>query len=98
MLWKIYLKNYRVEMYLMFQKISIAIPKLCGRQNPFPNYCAIHEYMKIIAPIEACMVNCYGDDTLFPEFCRQIGIRFMRKGNMACGYGCCNTRFERVCG
>jgi hypothetical protein len=61
-------------------------------------YCAIHEYMKIIAPIEACMANCYGDDILFPEFCRQIGTRFMRKGNMACGYSCCNTRYERVRG
>jgi hypothetical protein len=61
-------------------------------------YCAIYEYMKMIAPIEACMVNCYGDDILFLEFCPQVGACFKRKGNMACGYSCCNSRYERIRG
>lgn len=59
-------------------------------------YCAIYEYMKTIAPIEACKANCYGDDILFPRFCPKVGACFKRKGNMACGYGCCDTRYERV--
>lgn len=59
-------------------------------------YCAIHEYMKKIAPKEACMANCYGDDILFPKLCPQIGTCFKRKGNMADGYSCCNTRYERM--
>lgn len=59
-------------------------------------YCAIYEYMKKIAPKEACRANCYGDDILFPKLCPQLGACFKRKGNMAEGYACCNTRFERM--
>jgi len=59
-------------------------------------YCAIYEYMKKIAPKEACRANCYGDDILFPKLCPQLGACFKRKGNMAEGYSCCNTRFERM--
>lgn len=58
-------------------------------------YCAIYEYMKKIAPKEACMANCYGDDILFPKLCPKLGASFKREGNMACGYHCCNTRYER---
>jgi hypothetical protein len=59
-------------------------------------YCAIYEYMRKIAPKEACMANCYGDDILFPKLCPQIGTCFQREGNMAEGYSCCNTRYERM--
>ncbi len=59
-------------------------------------YCAIYEYMKKIAPKEACKANCYGDDILFPQLCSQIGTTFKRKGNMANGFKCCNTRYERI--
>lgn len=59
-------------------------------------YCAIYEYMRKIAPKEACMANCYGDDILFPKLCPQVGACFKRKGNMADGFKCCNTRYERM--
>lgn len=59
-------------------------------------YCAIYEYMRKIAPKEACVVNCYGDDILFPKLCSQVGTCFKRKGNMAGGFNVCNTRYERM--
>jgi L-2-amino-thiazoline-4-carboxylic acid hydrolase len=59
-------------------------------------YCAIFEYMRSIAPKEACEANCYGDQILFPHLCPKVGACFKRKGNMACGYSCCNTRYERM--
>lgn len=59
-------------------------------------YCAIYEYMRKIAPNEACIANCYGDDILFPQLCPQVGACFKREGNMAGGFKACNTRYERM--
>lgn len=58
-------------------------------------YCLIYEYLCTVAPPEMCENNCYGDEVLFPGFCPKVGCRFSRKGNLATGYGCCHTRYER---
>lgn len=92
-------KEYILEMFRVSKKAGIHDYVI--RENTKDclefdiTYCGIYEYMKKIAPNEACMANCYGDDILFPRLCPQIGACFKREGNMACGHSCCNTRYER---
>jgi hypothetical protein len=93
-------KEYILEMFRISKKAGIHDYRIIKNDDDCLefdiSYCAIHEYMKEIAPIEACVANCYGDDILFPKLCPQLGARFVRQGNMASGHDCCNTRFERV--
>lgn len=58
-------------------------------------WCAWHEIHKLLGLENACLPYCHVDDVFFPDYCRQIGVRFKRKNTLARGGTCCDYRFER---
>lgn len=59
-------------------------------------YCAWLELAKKMNIPEACLPNCYADDYSYPEYYKQLGIKYSRTGTLAQGCKCCDLRFEKM--
>ena len=60
------------------------------------NWCVWFELAKKMDVPEACLANCYADDLAYPDYFKALGIKYSRKGTLAQGKKCCDTRFEKI--
>ncbi len=58
--------------------------------------CVFCELAERLGVPQAARHLCLADDVYFPEFGREIGLRFLRAGTLARGDRRCDFRFERV--
>lgn len=58
-------------------------------------WCAWHEIYKNSGLKKACIPVCHADDTFYPDYLRQTGIRYKRTKTIGWGNECCDFRFER---
>ncbi len=58
-------------------------------------WCIWFELAKRMGVPDACRPNCYADDLVFPEYFKQLGIKYERSQTLACGGSCCDFRFAR---
>jgi nucleoside diphosphate kinase len=59
------------------------------------HWCVWLELARKMDVPEACIPNCYADDHAYPDYFKQYGIKYSRKGTIANGAACCDLRFER---
>lgn len=59
-------------------------------------YCAFREIPRLLGVPKGALPSCYGDDVFFPKICRELGLRFVRKGTLARGDDFCDFRFEVI--
>ncbi len=59
-------------------------------------WCVWLELAKRMNIPEACIPNCYADDHAYPDYFKQYGIQYSRKGTLATGHQCCDMRFEKI--
>ncbi|MBX7148662.1 L-2-amino-thiazoline-4-carboxylic acid hydrolase [bacterium] len=60
------------------------------------NWCAWLELARVFEIPEGCIPNCYSDDLAFPEYFKELGIKYTRTQTLAINQKPCNFRFERI--
>jgi hypothetical protein len=59
-------------------------------------YCVWYDIYRRLGVPEACLVSCYSDEVLLPNYLKPLGARFVRAGTIAGGASVCDFRFERT--
>ena len=59
-------------------------------------FCAWHEIPKALGLEGACASTCIAEDLFFRDFCRKLGIGFLRTGTRPGGAARCDFRFDRM--
>jgi hypothetical protein len=59
-------------------------------------WCAWHAIQSELGVEEACIPICHTDDVFFPDYCRRMGVRYLRTTTLARGSDRCDFRFERM--
>ncbi|MBN1573207.1 MAG: L-2-amino-thiazoline-4-carboxylic acid hydrolase [Deltaproteobacteria bacterium] len=59
-------------------------------------YCVWYDIYRRLGVPEACLVSCYSDEVLLPNYLKPLGARFVRTGTIAGGAPVCDFRFERT--